>query len=493
MAAQRGACIIGNARFDDYQLAALRAMGADVAKIQVHDVDIAQHWGAWWDAGMLDRLASLLPAGGTIIIRTAETRITPDDLRFLLAAPLRGGGISLADWIAHQPRRVVLEVGNEPDLAGVDCWEHRYWLLQAVPTLRASAPRAELCASLATHRGNDTAPGARYNEVLLSDGALARAYDSLGVHGYGYHSFSRDEGEAWAVHDQAAATGKPLWWTEAGIAHAAPWPERCAEYARFAGALGDQVRGVTFFALDTSPQWYEDQPPHVSYALDVGTDGAVDLSFAGSRALRAPLASGIAAPAPASPPAPPARAAISARTPLLGAIDLQVTDVARALGRPGGAYTPAQVGEIATAIVDFARRFGLRPSLLAAQIALETGWLRFGGQIPAENFNLAGFGATTHPDRFPTPRRGVLAVAVHLLAYRYGRVSAWPEDLRQFAWADPRLALVTENPARAGMVQTVQDFNKNGSWCFVSGIPEGQSNGYGDKIIQIANIILGRG
>ena len=98
----------------------------------------------------------------TVIFRTAETRIAPDEVERQLRAPLPGDGRSLLDYIGdHQARgtgvEFWIEVGNEPDLAGLSPLVARYALLATIrdvaPHYRATHPNLRWIASLPTREG----------------------------------------------------------------------------------------------------------------------------------------------------------------------------------------------------------------------------------------------------------------------------------------------------------------------------------------------------
>ena len=161
---------------------------------------------------------------------------------------------------------------------------------------------------------------------------------------------------------------------------------------------------------------------------------------------------------------------ITRDTPLLGPVDLTVDDIVAAVPE-GGPYTPAQVRRIAEAIVAETERYGLRTSLVAAQILIETNRFRYGGQVDPDQFNFAGIGATDdgragHP--FTTIQEGVRAVVQHHYAY----LGLEPMD----PIVDPRFDLVSRR------VETIGEYG-NGVWA--------TDPGYADKIVSLANSLTG--
>jgi hypothetical protein len=80
----------------------------------------------------------------------------------------------------------------------------------------------------------------------------------------------------------------------------------------------------------------------------------------------------------------------------------------------------AFVEDLAQIYVEEAAKEGVNHDIAFAQMCLETGYLRFGNLVTAEQNNFAGLGATGpgHPGlRFPDPRIGVRAQIQHLKAY----------------------------------------------------------------------------
>ncbi|MFN8538426.1 MAG: hypothetical protein U0232_13240 [Thermomicrobiales bacterium] len=266
----------------------------------------------------------------TIILRTAETRIAPDEVEAQLRAPLPGDGRSLLDYIGDQQERGTgvefwIEVGNEPDLAGVSPLVARYALLATIrdvaPRYRAALPNLRWMASLPTREGlpKSTLPdyrGLAYLDLLLSDqgdglGAVAERYDALGVHLYGADTLQQSypmlhapsdvfdcagsNGDAFcplAVLDRVLAhTDRPVFVTEAGINSALSWEVKAKFYVEALRRLPARVRGVALFTLSLDPEWYAgesdrctkfDLLPCSRYALDVDESGRLDPNFAGA-------------------------------------------------------------------------------------------------------------------------------------------------------------------------------------------------------------------
>ncbi len=266
----------------------------------------------------------------TIIFRTAETRIAPDEVERQLNAPLPGDGRSLLDYIRDRDADGTgisfwIEVGNEPDLAGVSPLVARYGLLATIrdlgPKYRQSHPNLRWMASLPTRNGlrDSTLPeyrGLAYLDLLLSDqgdglGSVAARYDALGVHLYGADTLEQSypalhaasdlfdcaasNGDALcpdAVLDRALSrTDRPIFITEAGIDSAMSWELKAKYYVEAIHRMPARVRGFALFTLSLDPEWYAGGGERCTkpagsncsrYALDVDEWGRVDAGFAGA-------------------------------------------------------------------------------------------------------------------------------------------------------------------------------------------------------------------
>jgi hypothetical protein len=78
------------------------------------------------------------------------------------------------------------------------------------------------------------------------------------------------------------------------------------------------------------------------------------------------------------------------------------------------------VSAISGYYIEEAAAEGVNHDIAFAQMSLETGFLRFGGDVLPEQFNFAGLGATGNGERghsFPDPRTGVRAHIQHLKGY----------------------------------------------------------------------------
>ncbi|WP_251197742.1 N-acetylmuramoyl-L-alanine amidase [Anaerotardibacter muris] len=136
-------------------------------------------------------------------------------------------------------------------------------------------------------------------------------------------------------------------------------------------------------------------------------------------------------------------------TPIMGASQVDAAKMAQAYVAAGYTYPAADLGAGGAATIqDFckmieeeAKAEGVRAEVVWSQIMLETGWLRFGGDVKIGQFNFAGIGATGGGEpgnSFPDVRTGIRAEVQHLKRY------ASTEPLNQ-AKVDPRYDLIPVN------------------------------------------------
>ena len=114
---------------------------------------------------------------------------------------------------------------------------------------------------------------------------------------------------------------------------------------------------------------------------------------------------------------------------------------------------------------------GVRADVVFAQAMHETGWLKFGGSVKAEQCNFAGIGATSATvggASFKDVRTGIRAQVQHLKAYA-------SKDALKHDCVDPRFSKVTR-----GSAPLVTDLN--GKWA----VP---GNDYGESILKIIQSI----
>ena len=152
-------------------------------------------------------------------------------------------------------------------------------------------------------------------------------------------------------------------------------------------------------------------------------------------------------PADDNSPIEPTRGNFSDRTSVLGAPLVSKEDLQRDFNKRVGSAYPAVYAEKGAATgTDFVNQLwqaaideGVRPELLYAQVMVETGNLRFGGDVLPEQCNFGGMGATGNGERglsFDTVLKGLRAQALHLRAYAgYEPLTVDPSKARD---VDPR-------------------------------------------------------
>ena len=132
-------------------------------------------------------------------------------------------------------------------------------------------------------------------------------------------------------------------------------------------------------------------------------------------AILAALAAVMAQPtAGQAPPAP-------VGTPVLGASLLGPAQIEAWYAGTGiQSRSPTPVGRIAQLFVEEGTTQGVRGDIAFAQAMLETGHLRYGGQVLPGDHNFGGIGACdscARGLRFPDPETGIRAHVQHLWAY----------------------------------------------------------------------------
>ena len=152
-------------------------------------------------------------------------------------------------------------------------------------------------------------------------------------------------------------------------------------------------------------------------------------------------------PADDGSPIEPTRGNFSDRTSVLGAPLVTKEDLQRDFNKRVGSAYPAVYAEKGAATgTDFVNQLwqaaideGVRPELLYAQVMIETGNLRFGGDVLPEQCNFGGMGATGDGKRglsFDTVLKGLRAQALHLRAYAgYEPLTVDPSEAQK---VDPR-------------------------------------------------------
>ena len=152
-------------------------------------------------------------------------------------------------------------------------------------------------------------------------------------------------------------------------------------------------------------------------------------------------------PADNDSPIEPTRGNFSDRTSVLGTPLVSKEDLQRDFNKRVGSAYPAVYAEKGAATgTDFVNQLwqaaideGVRPELLYAQVMIETGNLRFGGDVLPEQCNFGGMGATGNGERglsFDTVLKGLRAQALHLRAYAgYEPLTVDPSKVKE---VDPR-------------------------------------------------------
>lgn len=182
---------------------------------------------------------------------------------------------------------------------------------------------------------------------------------------------------------------------------------------------------------------------------------------------------------------------------MIGPVDLSAGPILSAItdyGATPAAYNLVQLQGWADAAIKWSGVFGLRTSLIVAQMFHETGYLRFGGDVSADQFNFAGLGATgggVAGMKYADMSQGVCAVCVHHMVYIYGDVANWPAVVRNYQTLDQRYRDVL-SAGYGGVIKVAGDYT-NGRWAYTKTIPKGSlANGYAQAMVDGANALLAR-
>lgn len=142
----------------------------------------------------------------------------------------------------------------------------------------------------------------------------------------------------------------------------------------------------------------------------------------------------------------------------------------------GGAKTIEQFAQI---VYEEARAEGVRAEVVFAQCMLETGFLKYGGDVLPNQYNFAGIGATgaVHGASFANVRIGVRAHVQHLKAY------ASLDGLTQQC-VDPRFNLVARGCAQYVEWLGMKENPKGYGWA--------SAKNYGPNIVNMMNSILSK-
>lgn len=142
----------------------------------------------------------------------------------------------------------------------------------------------------------------------------------------------------------------------------------------------------------------------------------------------------------------------------------------------GGASTIEQFAQI---VYEEAKAEGVRAEVVFAQCMLETGFLKYGGDVLPNQYNFAGIGATgaVHGASFENVRVGVRAHVQHLKAY------ASLDGLTQQC-VDPRFNLVARGCAQYVEWLGMKENPKGYGWA--------SAKNYGPNIVSMMNSILSK-
>jgi len=128
---------------------------------------------------------------------------------------------------------------------------------------------------------------------------------------------------------------------------------------------------------------------------------------------------------------------------IMGKGNVNADKLALFLLQNNSAVNSTYIKALAEYYIDEASFEGVNHDIAFVQMCLETGYLRYGGDVKPEQYNFAGLGAVGNGEpglSFPDPRTGVRAHIQHLKAY--GSEAPLNGDL-----ADPRFRYVRRGAA----------------------------------------------
>lgn len=138
---------------------------------------------------------------------------------------------------------------------------------------------------------------------------------------------------------------------------------------------------------------------------------------------------------------------------IMGKGSLSIKDLARFLEQNNPKIASVRASEIAKLYVEEAHHEGVNPDVAFSQMCLETGFMKFSGDVKPDQYNFCGLGVIKKGIRglsFSTMRMGIRAHIQHLKAYASTRKI-------NNAVVDRRFDLV-----RRGCVKNIYDLN--GKW-----------------------------
>ncbi len=142
----------------------------------------------------------------------------------------------------------------------------------------------------------------------------------------------------------------------------------------------------------------------------------------------------------------------------------------------GGADT---LQEFAQIFYEEAKDEGIKPEIVWCQAMLETGYLKFGGDVKISQYNFAGIGATgggAAGATFSDVREGVRAQVQHMKAYASSKIT---EKTLKHDLVDPRFKYVKKGSAKYVEILGIQENPQGTGWA--------SAKDYGPKIINLIN------
>ncbi len=229
-----------------------REAGLDLIKVQM------PHWGTSDPRDVMDAIEDGAKVAILCTTVVGERHGDGYDWRWVSRRLLEPNGSGKSYWEASQfaqqrGAQVIIEVGNEPDLEGMDPALASRLTIEVVEKLRNRFPGVKWICSMPTLF--------RYYDVFLTD-QLLRVVDGVGTHVYVYRDLFQEvagDHHEWSrIYRRllSDARVKEVWITEIGVNDIAiPYTVKAAQCYRWLQQQPEKVRGAAWFTVGKPGRW----------------------------------------------------------------------------------------------------------------------------------------------------------------------------------------------------------------------------------------------
>lgn len=239
-----------------------RRMGGALVKIQIpENFHFYPHH--------IDEL--VLDGAKVIILTTSDCNITYEQVYFELVQR----GFWEQSVLRHREIQFILEVGNEPEMCGLDPWTYKWRLIDTAKRLKpqVDVPNLLFMAQVPLTLAN--------TQIVLGGGEVQHLYDLLSFHNYGHHSLDDNGGGEYLEVYQHLLTNtrNPLYLTEVNINDPAlSDAERARRITEWVSRQGTaRLKGAVVFAIG---EWGD----HPAYEVTAEFAGALRSGASGTPA-----------------------------------------------------------------------------------------------------------------------------------------------------------------------------------------------------------------